>query len=117
MLRIERSWREHGVRKRCVDYAITSLPPDRADADVRLRRKRGHGTIENRLPWCLDTVLREDPSLIHAGHEPRVMSLLRALALNLLRLAGLDQIAAPLRARSRHPDRAVSSVLQPLTRA
>lgn len=117
VLRIERTWHEHSVRKRCVDYAITSLPPDRADADVLLRLKRGHWTIENRLHWCLDVVLCEDASLIHAGQGPRVMSLLRALALNLLRLAGLDQIAATLRAHSRHPDRAVSHVLQPLTRA
>jgi predicted transposase YbfD/YdcC len=120
VLRIERTWREHGVTKRWIDYAITSLSPDRADVDTLLRLKRGHWAIENRLHWCKeckDVTLREAASLIHAGHGPRVMSLLRDSALNLLRLAGIDQIAATMRSHSRHPDRAVTLVTHPLTRA
>src|SRR5689334_914768 len=49
-------------------------------------------TIENWLHWVKDAVLGEDASLIHTGQGPRVMSLLRDLALNLLRLADLVHI-------------------------
>lgn len=115
--RIERTWREHGVTKRWVGYAITSLPPDRADAATLLRLKRGHWQIENRLHWCKDVVLGEDASLIHVGHGPWVMGLLRDLALNLLRLAGIQHIIATLRSYSRYPARAVAHVTHPLTRA
>lgn len=115
VLRIERTWREQGAAKRAVDYALTSLGPDRADVETLLRLKRGHWTIENRLHWCKDVVLGEDASLIHVGHGPWVMSLCRDLALNLLHLAGIDQIATTMRAYSRHPERAISLVVQSLT--
>jgi predicted transposase YbfD/YdcC len=117
VLRVERTWREHGITKRQVAYAITSLSPERADAETLLRLKRGHWQIENRLHWVKDVVLGEDASLIHAGQGPRVMSTLRHLALNLLRWAGIDQIAATLRAHSRHPAHAVAFVTQPLAHA
>jgi predicted transposase YbfD/YdcC len=117
VLRVERRWREHGTGKRCVHYALTSLDPDRGDPPTLLWLKRGHWQIENGLHWVKDVVLGEDASLIHAGQGPRVLSLFRALALNLLRLAGIAHIAATLRAYSRHPERAVALVTQPLTRA
>lgn len=117
VLRIERTWREHGLTKRCVHYALTSLDPARADAATLLRLKRGHWRIENGWHWVKDVDLRDDASLIHVGQGPRVMSLLRAMALNLLRLAGLDHIAPTLRTFGRHPERAVALVTHPLTRA
>lgn len=117
VLRIERRWRAHGVVKRCVHYALTSLDPARADPATLLRLRRGHWQIETRLHWVKEVVLGEDASLIHTGHGSRVMSLMRDLTLNLLRLAGREQIAAILRSFSRHPDHAAALVTQPLTRA
>lgn len=114
VVRIERTWREHGEDKRWVDYAITSLTPERADAATLLRLKRGHWTIENRLHWCKDVVLREDASLIHMGQGPRVMSALRDTALNLLHVEGITAIAATLRSLSRHPDRIINLLQKPL---
>lgn len=114
VLRIERTWREHGLTKRCVNYAITSLTAGRAKADALLRLKRGHWAIKNNLHWTKDVTLREDASLVHAGQGPRVMSLLRDTALNPCHVAGIRQIAATLRALSRHPDHAVALVVQPL---
>ncbi|MGD1901806.1 MAG: ISAs1 family transposase, partial [Geitlerinemataceae cyanobacterium] len=35
--------------------------------------------------WCLDVVFREDASRIRNAHAPRNLSVLRRLALNLLR--------------------------------
>lgn len=46
---------------------------------------RSHWGIENQLHWCLDVVFAEDDSRIRKDHAPRNMSLLRRLALNLLR--------------------------------
>ncbi len=115
VLRIERTWHEHGRIKRCVDYAITSLTVDRADVDALLRLKRGHWLIENRLHWIKDVTLREDASQIHIGQGPRVMSLLRDTALNLCRLAGSQQIATTLRRFGRHPEQAVTLVAGSLT--
>lgn len=89
MLRVERTWREGGVSKRAVRYAITSLPPDRADPTQLLALKRGHWAIENRLHRCKDVNLAEDASVIHAGQGPHVMALLRDAALNVLHLAGV----------------------------
>lgn len=62
-------------------------------------------------------MVREGASLVHAGQGPRALSLLRDLALNLLRLTDVAQIAATMRTYNRHPDQAVTLVTQLLTRA
>lgn len=46
---------------------------------------RSHWGIENQLHWCLDVVFGEDDSRIRNGHSARNLSLMRRLALNLLR--------------------------------
>ena len=46
---------------------------------------RSHWGIENQLHWCLDVIFAEDDSRIRKDHAPRNMTLLRRLALNLLR--------------------------------
>jgi len=111
VLRIERTWREGQTVKRAMHYAITSLPPERAAPAQLLALKRGHWAIENRLHRCKDVNLGEDASLIHAGHGPQVMTLLRDAAISLLHAAGVRQIAARLRHHSQHPDQAIALVL------
>ena len=114
VLRIERTWRERDQHKRTVQYAITSLPPERADPAQLLALKRGHWSIENQLHRCKDINFGEDASLIHASHGPQVMAVLRNAAVNLLHRAGIQQIAAQLRRHSQHPERAVALVTGPL---
>ena len=63
-------------------YYISSLP---ADARVLLQAVRSHWGIENSLHWVLDMAFREDESRIRTGHAAHNMSILRRLALNLLR--------------------------------
>lgn len=46
---------------------------------------RAHGTIENNLHWVLDVAFNEDAARNRAGHGPQNLSLLRKLALNIVK--------------------------------
>lgn len=63
-------------------YFLSSLS---TDAPTFARYIRAHWGVENQLHWCLDVVFKEDASRIRTGHAPRNMSLLRRLALNIMR--------------------------------
>ncbi len=63
-------------------YYISSLP---ADARALLQAVRSHWGIENSLHWVLDMAFWEDESRIRTGHAAHNLSLLRRMALNLLR--------------------------------
>ena len=86
------------------------MPPNLAPAARLLELKRGHWVIENGLHYVKDVTMGEDRSLIHLGAGPRVMSILRDTAVNLLRLAGCTRIANRLRYHSSHPQAAVALV-------
>jgi predicted transposase YbfD/YdcC len=58
---------------------------------------RGHWGIENRLHWVKDVVFDEDRSSIHTGQAPANLSLLRAIALNVLRRSGYSSITSAQR--------------------
>lgn len=113
VLRLERTWQEGGKSHRVVQYGITSLPPEVADASRLLALKRGHWQIENGLHYVKDTTLGEDRSLANVGAGPSVLAMLRDTAVSLLRRAGCRAIARSLRFYSRHPEDAVSLVLYP----
>ena len=55
-LRLERSVTVHGETTTTVQYAITSLSPDRASPERLLDLWRGRWEIENRLFWVRDVV-------------------------------------------------------------
>ncbi len=61
---------------------ISSLP---ADAQQFAGAVRGHWQIENSVHWSLDVTFREDECRIRKGHGAQNMSILRRIALNLLR--------------------------------
>ena len=70
-------------------YFISSLPPP---ASTLLAAVRGHGSIENSMPWVLDVALREDDSCVRRDQAPTVCCLLlpykgprRRIALNVLK--------------------------------
>lgn len=79
-------------------FFLSSLSPNFADFPGSIR---SHWGVENQLHWCLDVVLRcdpaevssawerapraEDDSRIRKDHAPRNMTILKRLALNLLR--------------------------------
>ena len=114
VFRLERTWRERGVTKRAVRYGVTSLGSDRADAACLLRLRRAHWGIEHRRHRRKDVTFGEDASLIHPGQGPTVMALLRDAAVSLLHRAGVQRVAARLRAHAQHPDRAIALVVGPL---
>jgi predicted transposase YbfD/YdcC len=63
-------------------YFLSSLS---TDAQTFAHHIRAHWGVENQLHWCLDVVFKEDASRIRKDHAPRNISVLRRLALNLLR--------------------------------
>jgi predicted transposase YbfD/YdcC len=113
VFRLERTWREHGVSKRALLYGITSLTPQTGPPERLLALKRGHWGIENGLHRVKDVTLGEDQSTLHRGQGPTVMAFLRDAALSLLRRAGIQQIAATLRAYAQDPSPALTLVLAP----
>lgn len=63
-------------------YYISNLD---ADAQTMLRYSRGHWSIENQLHWVMDVNFGEDKSLIHKDYGPQNFSLLRKLAMAILK--------------------------------
>jgi len=46
---------------------------------------RGHWSIENQLHWMLDVTFAQDASRIRKGNGPEISSMLRQLALMILK--------------------------------
>ena len=63
-------------------YFISSL---KTPARQMLQAVRGHWSIENSLHWVLDIAFREDESRVRKDHAPENLSILRHIALNLLK--------------------------------
>ena len=83
--------------KTSVEYAyyITS---SMAVPELLFSYIRGQWHIENKIHWVRDVTFDEDRSRIRTGSGPWVMATLRNLVIGLLRLLGIDNIAAGLRA-------------------
>ena len=65
-------------------YYICSLKDPSAERMQRAVRE--HWGVENGLHWTLDMAMREDESRIRTDHAPANMSVLRHIALNLVRM-------------------------------
>lgn len=115
VFRIERTVvdKRNGKRHTEVHYGITSLAPDRANAQRLADLVRNHWRIENRLHWVRDKDFAEDASRVRTQHAPQAMAIFRNLAISLLRLLGYDSLVAGLRHYAYHPDAAISLVTQP----
>ena len=88
--RIERI-RERAGKKpsRNVSYFVTSLTLSHAGPAELLALVRRHWSIENRLHYRRDAVLREDASRVRTGNAPQALAALRNTVLRLVhRLPG-----------------------------
>jgi predicted transposase YbfD/YdcC len=110
VVEIKRTWRtqRNGVYLEQSEswLGVTSLPREVADLKRLLELKREHWGIENRLHWVRDVVFGEDKSTLHKGSGAQLLAILRNLALNLLRLAGIERITETLRWFGRKSERA-----------
>lgn len=93
-----------------VSYAITSLPPARADASALLALLRDHWGIENRLHYVRDVTFDEDRSAVRTKAAPQVAVACRNLVIALLRRAGATNIAAACRTFAGRPLTAIALV-------
>jgi predicted transposase YbfD/YdcC len=89
-------------------YAVTSLPPSRAQAPALLRLWQEHWAIENRLHWVRDVTLGEDASRVRSEAAPQVLAVVRNTVLGLLRVHGYRAIAATRRHLARRPRQALA---------
>ncbi len=87
---------------------MTSLPPDQADAARLEQLWRGHWQIENGLHYVRDVTLGEDACQVRSDRAPANLAACRNAALNLLRLAGITNVAAALRRHAMHPQKALA---------
>lgn len=65
-----------------IRFFLSSLDPEFEHFPASIR---SHWGVENQLHWCLDVLFAEDGSRIRKDNAPQNMTILRRLALNLLR--------------------------------
>jgi len=108
-IRVERETTEikTGKLSHEVSYYIASRTGDEAEWHQVIR---GHWGIENKCHYVRDVTFGEDASLIGKGSAPRVMATFRNLAIAILRLHNIKDIAKGLRACARNPDLALSYI-------
>jgi len=89
---------------------ITSRSPKEASPAELLQLVRGHWTIENCSHWVRDVTFDEDRSQVRTAQGPRMMAILRNLAIAIIRLLGFRCVPTGLRTFSQRP-RLVLNVL------
>jgi predicted transposase YbfD/YdcC len=82
LVMIHRTRKVNGELQSEWHYYIASLP---SDAERLLNAVRTHWDIENGLHWILDIAFDEDQSRLRSDNGQFILSVLRRLALNLLR--------------------------------
>lgn len=78
----ERYHKTTGAQEREIRYYITSLRPQATQLNQAIRQ---HWGIENKLHWVLDIGFREDQDRKRQKHAAQNFSLLKRIALNLLK--------------------------------
>jgi hypothetical protein len=86
-----------GECRRAWAFALTSLPPEQAAVRRLERLWRGQGQLENGLHSVRDVTRGEDACQVRMDRAPATLAACRNTALNLLRRAGIMNVAAALR--------------------
>ena len=98
------------VLRQEVVYAVTSLTPERATPGQLLKLWREHWPIENTRHYVRDVTFAEDRVQARAGTVPQCMAAVRSLAIGLLRILGVANIAAATRRYAARPALALAAV-------
>ena len=102
------SGRQAGTMHEEWAYALTSVPPDQADAARLEQLWRGHWQIENGLHYVRDVTLGEDACQVRMDRAPANLAACRNAALNLLRQHRVPNVAAALRRHAMYPRQALA---------
>jgi predicted transposase YbfD/YdcC len=78
-----------------MSYYLSSLDADALELGLGIRR---HRDIENRLHWVKDVVFGEDAALFPSSNAATFWSIVRTIAINLVRRAGHTSVTRGLRA-------------------
>jgi predicted transposase YbfD/YdcC len=102
LIKVERTGTRAGKKYHEVVCYISSLILSAKEFALGIR---GHWGIENRLHWVKDVVFNEDGSNIRAGNAPANLSIIKAIALNILRQNGHASITIATRYLSNDIDK------------
>jgi predicted transposase YbfD/YdcC len=94
LLKVERQGTRAGKPYHQIAYYISSLCVSAAKFAQGIR---GHWGIENRLHWVKDVVFEEDSSRMRLGNAPANLSIIRSLAIAILRYNGYSSITTAVR--------------------
>jgi predicted transposase YbfD/YdcC len=94
VIKVERTGTRSCLPYEQVVYYISSLSLTARDFAQGIR---AHWGIENRLHWVKDVVFQEDSSRIKQASAPANFSIIRTIAINLLRRNGYDSLTSAMR--------------------
>lgn len=103
--RLQRETVRDGKTVREEQYAITSLPTERAAPETLIQLWRGHWGIENREHWVRDTLWQEDRCRVKNPTTGHNLASFRNAAINVLRLANIANLTAAVRENAYRIDR------------
>ena len=111
-MQITRKSRPVGTRKWHLEtvYAVTSLPTYQASPGQLAGWVRGHWGIENGLHWRRDVLFHEDKHQARNGETPRVLAILRNIAITLLKCLGHKNLARTTRHLRNHPGKILEMI-------
>ena len=89
-----------------VEYAMTSLKPQEADAKRLSGLVREHWGIENELHYVRDVTLGEDACRVRKGSAPQVLAAVRNAVIHLLAGVAAPSHAAAIRRLNARPEEA-----------
>jgi predicted transposase YbfD/YdcC len=91
-----------------VEYAMTSLKPEEADAKRLSGLLRGHWGIENGLHYVRDVTLGEDACRVRKDSAPQVLAAVRNAVIHLLAEIDASSYAAAIRRLNNRPEEALA---------
>lgn len=94
LIKVERTGTRAGLPYHHIAYYISSLSLTAGEFG---RGIRDHWGIENRLHWVKDVVFFEDRSRIRSGDAAANFSMIRTMAINLLRRHGYTSLTNAMR--------------------